>query len=68
MKIKLLKDVIEAGHLKFTRRRNKKYTGPDCAEPEFITIPFIAGMIIEASEETAKKYIERGLAVTVEPT
>lgn len=77
MKVQLLKDITEGegegATLKVAKRKNKNWTPPkvvdgelvECGESEYRFIPYIAGTIMEASETTANKWIERGLALPV---
>lgn len=70
MFIELIQNVLEGGNLKVAKRRNNKWAPPEFKdgeyvqsnEQEFIFIPFTVGTVIETSEETGKKYIEKGLA------
>lgn len=59
MKVKLLKHIIENGGVKVSRRRRQP-NGSFAVE-----IPFVAGAVIEMSDESAKKYIEAGVAEPV---
>jgi hypothetical protein len=49
MNVKLLKNVIENGGVKVSRHHGRE-------------IPYVAGAIVEMSDTSAAKYIEKGLA------
>lgn len=56
MRIKLLTNIIDgAGNLKAVLRPGRK------------AVPFVEGAVIEVSEATGAKYIERGLAEECRP-
>ena len=60
MRVKLIKNVIENGGVKVSRRRQQPdgtYAREDV---------FVAGAEIEMSDASAAKYIEQGLAVACE--
>src|SRR5687767_6244396 len=79
MKVKLLKNVTEDGNLKVAKRRNRNWHPPriekndagevtsviESDEEEFTHIPYTKGTVIEMSEESGNKYIEKGLATEV---
>jgi hypothetical protein len=60
VRVKLLKDVVQGGHLKTTRRRNPNWR-PGTSEQEFEHVPFIKGAIVTMHEESAKKWLAQGL-------
>ena len=70
MKVKLLKDVMDGAAVKMVTRRNRNWTSPkvvdgkvvESEEPQFIHTVFSQGLVVEASDATAAKWIKKGLA------
>lgn len=70
MKVKLLKNVLEGGGVKVSiRHRMEPATVKDAAGNEhtvYVRMPretvFVTGAIIEMSDASGQKYIDRGLA------
>lgn len=65
MKVTLTQDVVQNGTIKTSRRRNKGWIEGSSAQ-EFMWTIWTSGTEIEMSDESAKKYIEMGLAVAVD--
>jgi hypothetical protein len=61
MKVRLLKNIVESGGIKLTRRRPR---GDGTYE---VDIAWVVGAEIEMSDASAQKYIERGDAEAVVP-
>jgi hypothetical protein len=59
MKVRLLKNIVESGGIKLTRRRPR----PDGTYE--VEIPWIEGTEMEMSDSSAQKYIDRGDAEAV---
>lgn len=68
-KVKLLTNVTDGDALKVARRKNKNWTPPqkledgsfkESSEPEYTFVAFTNGTVIEMSDTSAEKYVEKG--------
>ena len=74
-KVKLLQDVKEGGYVKQSRRREPTFKAQLLPNGSVVNAPmragaapalWAAGTVIEMSETSAKKYVERGLGEIVD--
>ena len=75
MQVKLKQHIVEGGHIKASIRRNKNWTPPkvvdgkivESQEPDTVTTAFVKDAVVEVSEATAKKWVEKGWAEMINP-